>query len=684
MTRSSQPNIIPALNEPEREFNARRRIRRSIFSKEKPRQEMDIPVNEPEPTLKAYYNRARDGTGPSLVRPKIPENANFELKGHYLSALKGITFKGTEEEDPVEHIKQVTEITDCFNIPGISSDAIMLRIFPMTLREGAKKWLKRLPPGSITTWNGLKQDFIEEYTPPSKINKLKANIQNFLQDEDETLYQAWSRFKELIQDCPQHDMEKHQKDQKFYDCINTQTRQLLDGRGPLINLTATEAYERIEELAKHSHHYHSSRDPSCRRKLKEEAVEGMSAIHNRLDQFGRDLKKMTQNIHAITVGCDNCSGPHLQKDCPYDEDGNKKAEACYSSGDRFDYPIRRNNWRGGNDFYNQQQRQQPPFERQQNTYNQQKQPPPGFNPQHTQEKKLNLEDILGKFMEGLEKRHTTTEVQLRNQAASIQNIENQIGQISKVLQERLPGTLPTNTEPNPRAQAKAITTGSGKIIPPAVIEDAINSTLETQKDKAGKDSESTKDGGTKETASPQPHQPTIPFPQRLKKEKEDKEFKKFLEHLKQLNINIPFVDAITQMPKYAKFLKDLLTNRKKMEEVSLVTLSEKCYASMMKNLPEKVGDPGGLHLPCTFGNHASSYGLADLGASINLMPYSFYKKLNLPEPKPVQMAINLANKAVTYPRGIVEDLLVKVDKFVFPVDFVILDMEEDDEVPILL
>ncbi|NWD34202.1 retrotransposon gag domain-containing protein, partial [Pseudomonas reactans] len=159
-------------------------------------------------------------------------------------------------------------------------------------REGAKKWLKRLPPGSITTWDGLKYDFIEEYTPPSKINKMKAKIQNFLQDEDETLYQAWSRFKELIQDCPQHDMDKHQKVQKFYDCINTQTRQLLDGRGPLINLTATDAYERIEELAKHSHHYHSSRDPSCRRMLKEEAVEGMSAIHNRLDQFGRDLKKM--------------------------------------------------------------------------------------------------------------------------------------------------------------------------------------------------------------------------------------------------------------------------------------------------------------------------------------------------------------------------------------------------------
>ncbi|XP_052624776.1 uncharacterized protein LOC128132299 [Lactuca sativa] len=138
------------------------------------------------------------------------------------------------------------------------------------------------------------------------------------------------------------------------------------------------------------------------------------------------------------------------------------------------------------------------------------------------------------------------------------------------------------------------------------------------------------------------------------------------------------------MPKYAKFLKELLTNRRKMEEVKKVVLNENCSAAMLNKLPKKKGDPGSLTLPCQFGNLATIHALADSGASVNLMPYSFIKKLNLPEPRPIRMAIHLANKTVTFPRGICEDLLVKVDKFVFPADFIILDMEADPQVPIIL
>ncbi|KAL7607313.1 hypothetical protein Lser_V15G19909 [Lactuca serriola] len=145
-----------------------------------------------------------------------------------------------------------------------------------------------------------------------------------------------------------------------------------------------------------------------------------------------------------------------------------------------------------------------------------------------------------------------------------------------------------------------------------------------------------------------------------------------------------FIEAIAQMPKYKSFLKELLTNKRKMNEVSEVILNENCSAAMMNKLPMKMGDPRSLTLPCQFGNLDTCYTLADLGASVNIMPYSFFKKLNLPEPKPIHMAIHLANKTVTYPRGICEDLLVKLDKLVFPVDFIILDMEEDHKVSIIL
>ncbi|KAL7604076.1 uncharacterized protein LOC111919710 [Lactuca sativa] len=154
--------------------------------------------------------------------------------------------------------------------------------------------------------------------------------------------------------------------------------------------------------------------------------------------------------------------------------------------------------------------------------------------------------------------------------------------------------------------------------------------------------------------------------------------------MKAFQINIPFIEVVSQMLKYAKFLKELLTNRKKMEEVSKVVLNENCSTTMLNKLPKKMGDPCSLILPCEFENLATSYALADSGAIVNLMSYSFFKKLNLSEPRPIRMAIHLANKTVTFPRGICEYLLVKVDKFVCPTEFIVLDMEEDHQVPIIL
>ncbi|XP_023746537.1 uncharacterized protein LOC111894678 [Lactuca sativa] len=138
------------------------------------------------------------------------------------------------------------------------------------------------------------------------------------------------------------------------------------------------------------------------------------------------------------------------------------------------------------------------------------------------------------------------------------------------------------------------------------------------------------------------------------------------------------------MPKYANFLKDLLTNRKNMEEESKVVLNENCSVTMLNKLPQKMGDPGSLTLPCPFGNLVTCYALVDSEISVNLMPYSFFKKLNHPEPRLIRMAIHLAKKTVTFPRGICEDILVKVDKFVFPADFIVLDMEEDHQVSIVI
>ncbi|XP_076911619.1 uncharacterized protein LOC143569639 [Bidens hawaiensis] len=158
---------------------------------------------------------------------------------------------------------------------------------------------------------------------------------------------------------------------------------------------------------------------------------------------------------------------------------------------------------------------------------------------------------------------------------------------------------------------------------------------------------------------------------------------KFLELLKQLHLNVPFLEALTQMPKYAKFLKDILTNKQKLAEVSSVPLSAGCSAILQSKLLEKMADPGSFTIPCILGDNTVSHALADLGASINLMPYSIFSRLGLGEPRPTRMSIQLADRSVKYPRGIVENMLARIGKFIFPVDYVILDVNEDDSVPLI-
>ncbi|GJV34477.1 reverse transcriptase domain-containing protein, partial [Tanacetum coccineum] len=171
---------------------------------------------------------------------------------------------------------------------------------------------------------------------------------------------------------------------------------------------------------------------------------------------------------------------------------------------------------------------------------------------------------------------------------------------------------------------------------------------------------------------------------RLRKEKEEAQQKKFLENLKQLHINLPFIEALAQMPKYAKFLKGLLTNKAILEEAYKIIMNKRCTAILLNKLPSKEKDPGSFSIPCDIGQLHIDNALADLGASVSLMPYTMYKKLGLGEQKANRMSLELADRLLQYPRGIIENVLIKVDKLVLPIDFIILDMPEDSRVPIIL
>ncbi|GKC40971.1 DNA-directed DNA polymerase [Tanacetum coccineum] len=138
------------------------------------------------------------------------------------------------------------------------------------------------------------------------------------------------------------------------------------------------------------------------------------------------------------------------------------------------------------------------------------------------------------------------------------------------------------------------------------------------------------------------------------------------------------------MPKYAKFLKGLLTNRARLEEACMITMNERCSAILLNKLPLKEKDPESFTIPCDIGHLHINNVLADLGANIRLMSYTMYEKLGLGEPKATRKSLELADRSIQYPRRIVENVLIKVDKFVLPIDFVILDMAEHSRVPIIL
>ncbi|GJZ76806.1 reverse transcriptase domain-containing protein [Tanacetum coccineum] len=182
--------------------------------------------------------------------------------------------------------------------------------------------------------------------------------------------------------------------------------------------------------------------------------------------------------------------------------------------------------------------------------------------------------------------------------------------------------------------------------------------------------------------------PNIPYPSRLNqekfREKASYQKEKIFQMFQDLRFDISFADALFLMPRFAPTIRNLLMNKEKLLELAKIPLNENCSAMLLKKLPEKLGDPGKFLIPCNFLGMDVCHALADLGASINLMPLSFWKKLSLPELTPTRMTLELADRSITHPKGLAEDVNVKVGKFHFPTDFVVVNFKADPRVPLIL
>ncbi|GKD64167.1 hypothetical protein Tco_1306275 [Tanacetum coccineum] len=335
-------------------------------------------------TMEQYMSKTRANYGSGVARPKIEDKDNFELKGQFLKELRTNTFSGSDHEDENEHIEKVLEIVDQFHIPNITIDQVMLRALPMSLTGAASRWLRNEPTGSITTWDGLKTKFLNKYCPPARTAKKMEEINNFQQEPDENLYQAWERFKELLMKCPQHYLTEMQEVILFYNGLGIPTRQILDSRGAIPSKTAADAKVAIQEMLEYSQKWHNRTSRSRSTKTSD----GLAAIQAQLNNLGRKIKKVNEKVYAAQVGCEQCKGSHYTIDFPLKE-GKTLKEAYYT---QFGGPFQGGGYRATTPGFYQRNNANPSY----------------------QERRQYMEDTLSKFISKSAKRHEENSNLIKN------------------------------------------------------------------------------------------------------------------------------------------------------------------------------------------------------------------------------------------------------------------------------
>nr|GFB66576.1 reverse transcriptase domain-containing protein [Tanacetum cinerariifolium] len=289
----------------------------------------------------------------------------------------------------------------------------------------------------------------------------------------------------------------------------------------------------------------------------------------------------------------------------------------------------------------------------------------------------------------------STQAQCQNTQNQLQTVQNQLANLTDMMAKFMSahtasssgsGTLPGPTTHIPSKVAKQGT----EVTKDKVQTSTSQSTAPVQPTVTQSEPETlVSEPGVAPVSAPMPNlKPSIPYPSRRDNERRrdhaNEQIEKFYEIFKEMSFEISFADALILMPKFASTLKALIGNKEKLSEMVRTPMNEHCSAVILNKLPKKLGDPEKFLIPCEFPGMDECLALADLGASINLMPLSVWKGLSLPELTPTCMTLELADRSVFKPIGISKDVSVKVGVFYFPADFVVVDFEPDPRVPLIL
>ncbi|XP_068340626.1 uncharacterized protein [Pyrus communis] len=691
-------------------------------------------------TIKELFASGLANAAPFCIQyPRAAQDKTdeFELKSSLLHHIP--KFHGLSMEDPNKHLKEFEVVCSSMTPVNVDGSILKMKAFPFSLLEKAKDWLYELAPGTVTSWESMKRAFFEKFFPTSRVILLRKKISGIQQSQGESFPTYYERFKTLVASCPQHQMKEELLIQYFYEGLLPIERQMLDASagGALVDKTPMAAKNLIANRALNAQQYEGigQRDPP-QQQLNE--VSSQFDLQTQLANLISLVSQMAEGMKIQSpIVCGVCSiqGHHSEK-CPQlIENGG------WESANAIEFPSQnqpRNDpysntynlgWRDHSNF----KWREPQLPYQQGGFRQQ---PPGFytnthgqdqtqpqsiqNHQGTSLDNATILKVLTSLSQGQENQNKVLQNQekvlqnhekaMQNQDKRMDHLEKQIGQIAEFVgQFRDQGKLTSSTIVNPKRgfeTANAITLRSGKEVgttsTPSKTSPNEDETLQHEEEAANKPTARTQSPlpqAPKDTTSSNASHsatkgklgsnlinsnsvpPNVPFPDRFLQTKKEEDEKDILETFRKVHVNIPLLDAIKQIPKYAKFLRKICKTRKRIREKEVVHVSENVSAMLQRKLPPKCKDPGSFTIPCVIGNTKFEHVMLDLGASINVMPYSVYASMNLGELKNDGVIIQLADRSNAYPRGVLEDVLVQVDHLIFPADFYVLDMEDSTHSP---
>ncbi|GJS64887.1 reverse transcriptase domain-containing protein [Tanacetum coccineum] len=607
-------------------------------------------------TMAQLLQAPTEGYEDAIVIPEI--NANFELKHGLINLVQNKQFFGHDKEDPHAHIRYFNKITSTMRFPDVPSTSIKLMLFPFSLEGSARIWLEKEPPRSILTWDDLVSKFINQFFPPSKMTNLRNEITRFQQRFDESFYEAWDRFNDLLRACPHHGFsELHQLD-TFYNALNANDQDSLNSAagGNFLDKMPRECLRKYE------------RPPIVANQIRPPGFPPIQSNQNRFNpNQGNNFNQnrgtnfnQNRNFNQGQVYQPSTNQPPVYQAHTQQMQGVSKTD--FENYVKANDAVLRNMQNQGQGLQNQMK---------------------------------NLTKMLSKFItsntasssnSGTLPSQTVTNPREHVNAITTRSGKTCEGPSTPLVPTTVVSIPPKEAEQNPKMSMDKVQKPSLESIaqvPPPEEEDSIF--IKIPKPKAKK----TVNVEIQDLNSPRPnsYQSKLPYPERMKVRENDKpsaQHSRFLNMFKQLHLEIGLKDALVKMPKFNKWLSSLLRNKEKLEEIAITTVNAKCSAIIMNKVPEKLEDPGKFLIPCALQELNRTSAFANSGASINLLPHSIYKQLGLGALTPTRMTLELANRSITHPMGIAKDVVVRVDGFTFLADFVVVNFEPDPRVPIIL